>query len=76
MTTSYIVDPIEERWNQAVASPSIPLWSTIAEWAEHMADALAESNPDNIMVVAHRAVSQEATKRMRAMEPKEEHQHV
>ena len=76
MNTSYIIDPIEERWNQAVASPSIPLWSTIAEWSEHMADALEANNPDNIMVVAHRAISQEARKRMLAMEPKKEESHA
>lgn len=71
MNTSHLTTIIEDRWNEAVASPTIARWRTLAQLAAQVADAIEGSDPDNIMVVAHRAIYQEAYARMLAMQPKE-----
>ena len=67
----YLTTIIEDRWNEAVANPSIPRWKTLAGLAAQVADSIEYSDPNNIMVVTHRAIYQEAYSRMLAMEPKE-----
>lgn len=67
--SAYLTSIIEERWNEAIASPSIPRWKTLAGLAAQVADAIEHGDPDNLMVIAHRAVYQEAYKRMLAMQP-------
>lgn len=71
MSQSYLTSIVEDRWNEAVANPSIPRWKTLAAMAAQIADAVADSDPNSIMVVAHRAVYEESYKRMLAMQPKE-----
>ena len=68
---SYLTTIIEDRWNEAVANPSIPRWKSLAGLAAQVADAVADSDPNSIMVVAHRAVYEESYKRMLAMQPRE-----
>ena len=71
MNTAHLTSIIEQRWNEAIANPAIPRWRTLAQMASQVADSLAEHDPNNIMVVTHRAIYQEAYARMLAMEPKE-----
>ena len=71
MNTAHLTSIIEQRWNEAIANPTIPRWRTLAQMAAQVADSLAEHDPNNIMVVTHRAIYQEAYSRMLAMEPKE-----
>ena len=66
---SYLTTIVEDRWNEAVSAPTIARWRTLAAMAAQISDALADNDPDNIMVVAHRAVYQEAYARMIAMQP-------
>lgn len=72
MNDAYLTSIIEERWKEACANPSIPRWKTLAGMAAQIADAIEDNDPNSIMVVAHRAVYQEAYARMLAMHPKEE----
>lgn len=71
MSQSYLTSIVEDRWKDAVANPSIPRWRTLAGLAAQIADAIEDSDPNSIMVVAHRAVYEESYKRMLAMQPKE-----
>lgn len=71
MSQSYLTSIVEDRWKEAVANPSIPRWKTLAGLAAQIADAIEDSDPNSIMVVAHRAVYEESYKRMLAMQPKE-----
>ena len=66
---SYLTTIVEDRWINAVAAPTIPRWRTLADLAGQIADALAENDAENIMVITHRAVQAEAHKRMLAMQP-------
>ena len=66
---TYLTSIIEDRWVEAVATPTIARWKTLSQMAAQLADALEEHDPDNIAVVAHRAVYREAYSRMLAMEP-------
>lgn len=66
---SYLTSIVEDAWNAAVASPDYARWRSLACMADDLAKSLHSIDPDNIMVVAHRAVSNEARKRMLAMEP-------
>jgi len=68
--STYLTTVVEDRWNEANASPTIARWRTLAAMAAQLADAIEEHDPDNIMVVAHRAVYEAAYARMIAMQPK------
>lgn len=71
MNESFITSIVEARRVEAIAAPTIPRWRSLAMMASQIADAIEESDPDNIMVVTHRAIYQEARDRMLAMQPKE-----
>lgn len=71
MNASYVTTIVEERWAEACASPSIARWKTLAQMAAQISDAIADHDPNSIMVVAHRAIYNEAYARMLAMEPQE-----
>lgn len=66
---SHLTTIIEDRWIEAIAAPTIPRWKSLADFAAQIADALAENDAENIMVITHRAVHAEARKRMLAMQP-------
>jgi len=69
--TSFLTTIVEDAWNDAVARPDIARWRSLAEMAKDIAAALKENDPNNIMTIAHRAVYEEAHKRMLALQPKE-----
>lgn len=61
---------VEDRWREAVASPTAARWRSLSAVSAQIADAIEHSDPDNLMVVTHRAVYEEAYKRYLAMLPK------
>lgn len=71
MTTTYLTSIVEDRWAEAISNPSIPRWKTLAAMSAQIADAIEHSDPDNIMIAAHRGVFEECERRMLAMNPKE-----
>lgn len=67
MNESYLTSIVEERWNEAVANPSVARWKTLAELAAQIADSFAQHDPDNIMAAAHHGIYVKAYERMLAM---------
>lgn len=67
--STYLTSIVEDRWNEAVEKPDMARWKSLAALAAQVADAIEHSDPNNIMVIAHRAVYQEAYMRMLAMMP-------
>lgn len=69
---SHLASIVEDAWNAAVANPDYRRWGSLADMAAQIANALYESDPNNLMVVTHRAIYAEARARMIAMEPSKE----
>lgn len=72
MSQAYLTSIIEERWLEAVANPTIPRWRTLAMMAAQIADAVADNDPDSLMVITHRAVYESAYTRMLSLMPKQD----
>ena len=69
---TYLTSIVEKAWKEAVARPDYARWNSLADLAKGLADSLQQLNPDDISVIAHRAIYHEARKRMLAMEPARE----
>ena len=67
---TYIVDIIEQRWQEACAKPDIRRWKSLATMADDLATAIEQNAPDSSMGPALRGLAVECQTRMLAMMPK------
>lgn len=69
---TYLTSIVEDAWNAAVAAKDYQQWSSLESMARNLADSLYKRDPDDISALTHRAIAQEASRRMLAMEPARE----
>lgn len=64
-----LVRIVNERWEEAIKEPSIPRFRSLAQLAALMADDIAATDPDNILVPTLDGVYRAAYDRMLKMTP-------
>lgn len=63
-TFSHISQIVVDRWNEAVASPDVARYRSLAQMAAALADTIEKDEPDSILAPAMRGIYEAAYQRM------------
>ena len=69
--SQYMSQLVADRWEEAVAEPTLPRWRNCALFAAQVADDIKAHEPDSILAYAMHGVYEAAYERMLAMQPQE-----
>lgn len=69
--STYMSQLVSDRWDEAVAEPTLQRWRNLAQFAAQVADDIEYNEPDSILSHAMRGVYRAAYTRMLALQPQE-----